>query len=163
MKIDKKSLIEAVINELKRQEIEIENSLRTTRKAAIEAPGAMQSKSDTTKFQMNILSDTLKATLFEKKNAINIMSAFPESQLKLLNHVQIGAIVELQKNKGNIYFYFVLPEGGGIEIEYDTKRITVVTPKTPIVRSLLEKIEGDLVEFKTPTGIIQEIEIISIQ
>ncbi|MEK7635928.1 MAG: GreA/GreB family elongation factor [Patescibacteria group bacterium] len=163
MKIDKKCLIEAVINELKRQESEIENSLKATRKAAIEAPGAMQSKSDTTKFQMNILSDTLRATISEKKNAISILSAFPESQLKLLNSVQIGAIVELQKNKENFYFYFVLPEGGGVEVKYDTKRITIITPKTPIARSLIGKNEGDLVEFKTPTGIIQEIKIISIQ
>jgi len=62
-KVEKKKIIAKVIGRLEAKKAELERSLKETRKAATEAPGFMQSASDTTKSQMNTLAHNFEVAL----------------------------------------------------------------------------------------------------
>lgn len=154
--MDKNTLLEIVIEKLKTEKQDIETGLKTAKQTAVDAPGPMQSHSDTTKFQMNVLFENLKQTLEEKENSINTLISFSKNQPSSLTTVQLGSVVEL-KDSGEIKFYFILPAGGGIKVEKDNKIITAITPQTPLATALQGKNKGDKIKFRT-----KEMEIINI-
>ena len=51
--MNKQKLLQCIIETLAQREKSAKQNLEATRQAAIEAPGAMQSHSDTTKWQMS--------------------------------------------------------------------------------------------------------------
>lgn len=154
--MDKTIILSAVIDELKTEKQEIEAGLKTTKQTAIDAPSPMQSHSDTTKFQMNILADNLKRSLEEKENSINALILFSQNQPNSSSIIQMGSVIELRE-AGSVKFYFILPAGGGIKIEKNNKIITVITPQTPLAAALQGKSKSDKIKFRT-----KELEIINI-
>jgi len=158
--MNKNILLAVVTDKLKKEREEVENQLKITKQAAIDAPGAMQSHSDTTKFQMNSLADTLRQLIKEKEEAIDNLNSFPPDKLNFSSIIQIGSVIEIKEDK-NIKYYFILPVGGGIKIKQNNKIITVITPDTPIVAALQGKKKNDKINFEIE-NIIKEIEIVNI-
>ncbi len=149
--MDKKVILAGILKELEQQRMELQENLDTTKQAAVDAPGAMQSKSDTTKFQMNTLANAMRRSLTDKDQVIHALKDFSASQIKDHDTVQIGAIVEVKEDNGQQLTYFSLTQGGGTEIHHAGKLITVVTPNAPISAFLLGKKKGDTVEFPIPS------------
>lgn len=56
--------------------------------------------------------------------------------------IDLTALVELAANRSHS-FYFIRPAGGGLEVELAGKEITVVTPQSPLGRSLMGKKAGE--------------------
>ena len=154
--MDKNALLAIVIEKLKTEKQEIQAVLNTTKQTAIAAPSPMQSHSDTTKFQMNILANNQKQSLEEKENSINSLISFSQNRLNSSSSIQLGSLIEL-KEVMDLKFYFILPAGGGIKIEKDNKVITIITPQTPLATALQGKNKGDKIKFKT-----KELEIFNI-
>lgn len=71
--MNKKALLASTILELEKQKNNLTASVETTHQIAVEAPGAMQSHSDTTKAQTHILADNLRNLLAEKERAIAVL------------------------------------------------------------------------------------------
>lgn len=65
--------------------------------------------------------------------------------------VRKGTLVTLEFN-GEMTYYFIGPASGGLEVVVDGEEITVMTPDSPLGASLLNKMAGDSVEIKLPSG-----------
>ncbi len=159
--MDKKVILAGILKELEQQRMELQENLDTTQQAAVDAPGAMQSKSDTTKFQMNTLANAMRCSLTDKDQVIHTLKDFSVSQVKDYDTVQIGAIVEIKERDGQWLTYFLLTQGGGTEIHHADRLITIVTPNAPISGFLLGKKEGDTVKFPIPSkpGSVREMTV----
>mgnify|MGYP001590122840 CR=1 FL=1 len=150
--MDKKFLITEIIKELEAQKMQNEISLKATLQAAIEAPGAMESHSDTTKAQMHTLADNLRNSLTEKERAISVLRNLPEDQLQQSEVVQIGSVVEIQESGDKRNSYFVLPEGGGIEVKDEKRCVFVIASRAPLAKVLIGKKKGDSTKLQIPSS-----------
>jgi len=56
--------------------------------------------------------------------------------------IGVGAVITV-KIDGNTMHFFLLKGGGGIEVNYDGKEISVITPESPVGAALLDKKQGD--------------------
>jgi transcription elongation GreA/GreB family factor len=145
----KQKLLQNVIEELRREIKSAEQSFAATKKAAIEAPGAMQSHSDTTKFQMNQLTAEIQKSIYEKNLAIGILQSMANSNLPHNSEkVEVGSLVETLNEYKEHEFYFILPVGGGIKIVDNSKTISVITPQAPLAAALIGKREKDVVKLQ---------------
>lgn len=162
--MNKKLLIAEIIKKLEIEKLQIEMSLKTTLQAAVEAPSAMQSHSDTRKSQMHALADNFRNLLVEKERAISALRNLPESQLQQSEVVQISSVVEVQESGDKQSFYFVLPEGGGIEIKNKKQCIVVVTSRAPFATVLIGKKKGDSIKFQisSDSGKNREMTILNV-
>jgi transcription elongation GreA/GreB family factor len=144
--MDKKALLSLVIKEIEKEKERLGLSLKEAHQAAIDAPGAMQSKSDTTKFQMNLMVDRIKSSIAEKDNAVYLLKRISDS-LSIIKEevVGIGSLVNIERLGGKHNTYFILPAGGGTSIEYEGKLITVISKNAPITSTLLNKKKGDVI------------------
>jgi transcription elongation GreA/GreB family factor len=55
--------------------------------------------------------------------------------------IDVGAVVELE-NDGDCFTYFIGPRSGGLEVAFQRKEITVITPQSPLGENLMGKKSG---------------------
>jgi transcription elongation GreA/GreB family factor len=145
----KQELLQCVINALSEGIKKAERSFATTRQAMIEAPGAMQSHSDTTKSQMSRLAEEIQRSINEKQFALYTLQRMVHAGLPPnVRKVQVGAVVEVLNESKEKEFYFVLPVGGGIKVTDGDKIILVVTPAAPIVAAMIGKQKDQTVKLQ---------------
>ncbi len=139
---------------------EAKKSFESAREAAIAAPGAMQSKSDTTKFQMSRLAESHLNTYQQIQRCVSALREIDLS--KDYQVIRVGAIVKAEENQSKDY-YFILPsECGNQSIELEEQEVIAIAVKSPIVQALLNKKIGDKVDVKVPAG-LRTIRIIEIE
>ena len=61
--------------------------------------------------------------------------------------IDIGALVDVEMD-GETDCYLLLHCGGGSDITVDGKRITVITPESPVGKALMGNIEAGLFSFR---------------
>lgn len=158
--MNKKNLIEKLLANLQKRAEDLKGSFESARQAAIAAPGAMQSKSDTTKFRMSQLADSILSSYQQiQKCIVALKEIDPSKDCKV---IEIGAVVKVEENQSKSY-YFILPSDcGGQSIEFEEQEMNAIGAKSPIAQALLSKKVGDVVSVKVPAGLrifkIMEIE-----
>ncbi len=161
MDIDKKTVLAAVIKELERQKQQQEEAFQTARQTAAEAPGAMQSHSDTTKFQMSLLADKIQESITQKEKTIHTLKTLLESFGEEHHEtIRIGSLIAVQKQDGRHIYYFILPEAGGIEVHESDKAILTITSTTPLANALVGRRSGDRVRLQFAGG--EEIVVLDV-
>lgn len=68
--------------------------------------------------------------------------------------VQVGALVTLVEDGGAERVFFVAPQGG-LATEVDGRRVTVISPSSPLGVAMEELEEGDGFEVDSPRGIVE--------
>lgn len=147
--MEKSKLLKDVINALKKNIESIEKNVETMTQALIDAPGAMQSHSDTTKSQMGHMVDALQKSLSEQSHTLSILQGMTNSSSSIKpGHVKIGTLVEVADDNNEKGLYLILPAGGGMKIGNEDGTVMVVTPRAPIAATIIGKKRGDVTELK---------------
>ena len=145
----KQELLLNVIEQLTQEVKRVEQNLTEVKKAAAEAPGAMQSHSDTTKFQMSQLAGKIQNSINEKISALSVLQKMAHSDFCLDSEkIQIGSLVETLNENREQEFYFILPVGAGIKIINNTKTILIITPQTPLGATLMGKRGEEMIKLQ---------------
>lgn len=159
-KMDKKNLIEKVIMIFQEKAEETKKSFELARQEVIAAPSAMQSKSDTTKFQMSRLAENLFNTYQQIQRCVSSLREIDMS--KEYKAIKIGALVNIEENKSKSY-YFILPSDCGNQIiELERQEVNTIAVRSPIAQALLNKKVGETVNVRVPAG-IRTFRIIEIE
>ncbi|MEJ5057591.1 MULTISPECIES: GreA/GreB family elongation factor [unclassified Pseudomonas] len=61
--------------------------------------------------------------------------------------IEVGALLGLEDEKGREQWLFLAPDAAGLKVDLVGQLITVITPRSPLGKSLLGKFEGDEVEI----------------
>ena len=61
--------------------------------------------------------------------------------------IEVGALLGLEDEKGREQWLFLAPDAAGLKVDVVGQPITVITPRSPLGKSLLGKCEGDEVEI----------------
>ena len=85
-----------------------------------------------------------------KNAAVRSLQSLPDADLVRYDKVVIGSLVEIESlPDGKHEWYFLLPEGGGIEVETETgKSVLVVTVAAPLAENLFNKRVGDTIAMR---------------
>ncbi len=155
----KKELIETLISRLSKKKTKFLESRNNYRKTSNEALSAMQSHSDTTKFQTGKLAENIENQLEKIESIIFALSQLGD---KKSDSVQIGSLVELKENDKHSSLLIVPDGAGGEIIKNNDGTIQIVAIESPLGKTLALKKMGDCVEFEAPSG-IRKIQILDIE
>lgn len=61
--------------------------------------------------------------------------------------IQVGTLLGLEDEQGRQHWLFLAPDGAGLKVQLVGQPITVITPRSPLGKSLLGKFEGDEVDI----------------
>ena len=151
--MDKRGIIKAVLSELERQKSELESGLASARQTALEAPGAMQSHSDTTKSQMHTLAANLEKMIKDKEAAIRYLNDPLNGSPDRNETISNGALIEIQDENNAKKFYLLVPDGGaGVNVNVGNIAVTSLTMRTPLGSALTGKKIGDTAAIQNKAG-----------
>ena len=162
-KLSKKDLLEKVMLLLSENIKKAEKSLIEMNSNINDAPGAMQSHSDTSRFQLTTIVEGMEKAFLEKSKELEILKQFTQGDISGIefNDVKIGSLISIKKHNNLIENYFIIPAGSGIGVVYDDKKIICVTPFSPLGKILLGKKKRESFIY-TIAGRSQNLEILDI-
>ncbi|MBU1178972.1 hypothetical protein KKB69_01370 [Patescibacteria group bacterium] len=147
--MNKEKIIKLAIEKLSSKLKELEEQIQKTEQQRREAPSAMQSWSDTTRFQTEKIIDDLDA---EKGRMIEHADFLKSLVMGEKTKIEPGALVEISRDgQSSFYFISLFPD---LELELDGSFIKFVSVNAPLTKQLLNKKPGDVIE---------EIKILSVK
>jgi transcription elongation GreA/GreB family factor len=158
-KMDKKIIIEKIIKRLKKRLKSLEKSIQETQKAVISAPSAMQSWSDTSRFQFRSQIAKLQPQATQLKNCIKKLQKLDVSRKP--EKAELGVLIKIKKGD-KILFYFICPPGSGAEIlKLNKSQVTAISVNSPLAQKILNKKVGDKIKLEDQKR-FQQISILQI-
>ncbi len=147
--MDKEKLTFAVLKELEKKKFELEGSAENFRKSAGEQSKSIESWSDSSRAQFNMMAGAIR-------NDVKVIESATVFFKNLENNhgevVGIGSLVAI-KDDGQDKFFFIVPEGaGGFVVKVDGKEVLVIASISLIGSVLVGKKTGETAVFSAPGG-----------
>jgi transcription elongation GreA/GreB family factor len=138
---------EKIINLLDEKLGGLKESLKETELSVKQAPTAMESHSDTSRFQFGQVADNLRILIDKLEKVIKEIEKYQSST----ERVGLGSIVKVDKSGKEIYYY-ISSLGLEEQFEIDGKELRVISVGTPIAKSIIGKKIDEIVEMHIPSG-----------
>ncbi|MFO7577489.1 MAG: transcription elongation factor GreAB [Pelovirga sp.] len=144
--MNKDALLQQIIMQLEADHACLLTAARSAHAAAIHEESVPENKYDTHGLEASYIAQgqanrarqiALAATAFRRLRPQTFLPGTP---------IGLAALVELESATANRRLVFLGPAAGGFLLHYEQRKITVITPASPLGRALLGKRVGDLVE-----------------
>src|SRR3989344_4849433 len=125
-------------------------TVKDYQRASNEAEGAMQTRYGTAKEENRDMADTLRLRLAGRSGDISQMATFnlPENP----DEVKPGTLVRLVNGDGSYTNYFIFPNGSGETVTTEEGEVIVISPNTPLAKSMLGRRKGEEFEVSLPSA-----------
>jgi transcription elongation GreA/GreB family factor len=140
-------LVQAIIEHLR---AELESFARAARAAHAEATheqSKAENKYDTRGLEAAYLARGQSKQASEAEQAIKQFEALRIREFTKADPIDVGALVEL-RGRGEPAFYFIGPRAGGVEVLFDEREVTVITPQSPLGQQLFGRKAGEQVQIE---------------
>lgn len=138
----KKKVLDEVVMVLKKELASLEKALGDSSAAATDPGSKAEGKYDTRSLEMSYLAAGQARQAEALVGQIEILQRFQVVDFEMSDAVALGALLELDQ-EGEWNWYFLLPTGGGIELEVEDCQITTLTPESPLYEQLDGKRIGE--------------------
>jgi transcription elongation GreA/GreB family factor len=145
--LKKSSLREAILAHLGRELALQIGAAQMARDEAISEESRAENKYDTHSQEAAYLAEGQARIANEIDASIAHYTALPLPEFAPGDPVALGALVELENNRGASNWYFLGPRAGGIELQLNGQTVLVVTPQSPLGGALLGKRAGQHVQL----------------
>jgi transcription elongation GreA/GreB family factor len=129
--------------------IDLRTRLERLAKAAMDAhaaatdPGSKaESKYDTRSLEESYLATGQARQVQELAETLRVFEKIRPTVFSQSDEIGSGALVELERGAEKLFF-LLMPNAGGMEIIYQEKEITLLSPESPLYRALVGKKAGD--------------------
>lgn len=159
--MDKTHLLNSIITQLENEVATLTAAAQTSFDNATDEESRAESKYDTRSLETSYLASGQARLAVEAQESL---SRFKNLSLKSFDPddlIALSAVVEVL-SKGKANYYFLGPSNGGLEVNQQGKTIMIITPQSPLGKSLMGKKQGD--SFEVQIGRNQEFHtIVAVQ
>ncbi len=149
---DKAAVLSSIQARLKADLDDVTGSQLQIIAGATHSESRAENDKDTRALESTYLARGLARRVGQLREAVAQMAVLQIREFGTEDPVALGAVVELQADDGEARCYFLAPAAGGMELKIGDREVQVVTPSSPIGRSILGKHVGDEVDVRTPQG-----------
>jgi transcription elongation GreA/GreB family factor len=150
--IDKARIFALLEARLREQLESATASQRMTEQGVTHEESRPENDKDTRAIEASYLARGQAQRVAELSDALGRLNSIAVRNASPGDPAALGRLVEVEDDAGSAW-YFVAPAGGGLRLEADGFRCTVVTSDSPVGRALLGRRVGDDVDIKTPQGV----------
>jgi transcription elongation GreA/GreB family factor len=139
--MSKAQLIKLVVAKLSESLGVLEKAARASHAEATHESSKAENKYDTRGIEAAYLAGGQARQAKEILDSIKLYQALTTKNFAPDEPIDLTALVELDAD-GACSTYFIGPRNGGLEIKYQRKEITVITPQSPLGQNLMGKKAG---------------------
>jgi transcription elongation GreA/GreB family factor len=144
--IDKKKIVEKLIENLQNELREVEGAAKSTRDLATQDDLKSEGKYDTRAIEASYLASAQQKRVEEIKIDIQMLE---EIEIQNSKNLQMGSLALIEHN-GNQRYYFLTTTAGGTMLAVDDLTILVISVFSPLGNSALGLEAGESFEVETP-------------
>ena len=144
--IDKNLILEKLIENLRRELVEVENAAKSTKDLVTADDLKSEGKYDTRAIEASYLASAQLKRVEEIKTDIQMLE---EIELVKSHKIQMGSLVLLEYNGAKRY-YFLTSTSGGTILTIDGNSILVISVFSPLGNEALGLQRGESFEIETP-------------
>ncbi len=146
--MNKPHLIEQIIAALDAELLRYAQAAREAQAGATDEQSRAENKYDTRGLEASYLAHGQSRQALETAQAREQLATLAVRDFRPDEPAGVGAIVQLESG-GERSWYFLAPAAGGTEILQAGEEVLVLTPQSPLGRSVLGKRRGDRIEAGT--------------
>ncbi|PWI32341.1 transcription elongation factor [Vibrio albus] len=129
--------------------------------AATDEETVPEHKYDTLALEASYLAHGQAVRVQECEEDIRQYQALPIKDFEENSKISLGALVKLIDEDDKEKYFFLGPCAGGVTFVFDSKDITIVTPKAPLGKAMLGKQIGDEIGFSIGSkAVCYEVDVI---
>jgi len=156
--MNKQDIINLFITQLEANISVAQQAVKVSRDTATHMDCLGSSKYETMGTEASYLAKGQGERLLELQHALAYFKQLkPESS----KSIQLTSLVVLEDENGKSQSLLIAADAGGLKISYDEQIVTVITPQSPLGKSLMNKTVGDAIELKF-TGKTRCFEVIDV-
>ncbi len=142
LKMNKAKLTKQIAASLRESLVILENAARASHAEATHESSKAENKYDTRGLEAAYLAGGQARQVKEIMASIELYESLATRAFVPNEPVDLTALVELSAD-GVSSLYFIGPKNGGLDIKHERNEITVITPSSPLGRSLMDKTAGE--------------------
>lgn len=147
--MEKQNISKKLLVQLEERQASLLKNYETYKQASIDAPGAMESHSDTSKVEFGNLASNIAKEMEDTNKLIKLVQNISDEKGE---SIELGSFAKIEEN-GKTFHFYIVPEGaGGQKIDLDDDFIQTVSVDSLIGKVLLSKRVGEEVELIVPAG-----------
>lgn len=141
----KDGLLEKIRAELRRRFDRLTKAAREAHAAATDPGSKAEGKYDTRSLEASYLAAGQARQVDELAADVELFDKLVLSDFGMEDEISAGALVEVEMN-GASAWYLLAPGAGGLELEWNGREITLLTPSSALYRTLLGMRSGESAE-----------------
>ncbi len=131
---NKDAILKQVVSNVRDNLHKVQESVKSTKQRANDAPGAMVSHSDTSKSQLDNLAAGLNVRAYGLEVELRDLEGFSAHDN---SNVAMGALVKIEDSDGeNLRHCYVLPAGAGTTVEKGKGLVNIITTSAPLFNAM---------------------------
>lgn len=124
-----------------------QRAAQTAYETATHEENIAENKYDTLGLEASYLAAGQAKRVEEIKQALALCQSMQLRAFDDQRGIEIGALLGLEDENGRQQWLFLAPDAAGLKVGVVGQPVTVITPRSPLGKSLLGKFEGDEVEI----------------
>lgn len=153
MRASKAQVLRALLERIEADVEALTTSQQSAQASATHPEARAEHAKDTRATETSYLARGLADRVQALRDAATAVGSIEPVDLPNGAQIALGALVGIEDEAGTKTRYFIAPAGGGVELDFESGAIRVVTPRSPLGRSLLGRCVGDEIELRTPRGV----------
>ena len=147
MIMNKHTVHQLIIDKL-RVDLDIaERAAQTAYETATHEENIAENKYDTLGLEASYLAAGQARRVEEIRQSLTLCLNLPLRAYDDQRGIEVGALFGLEDQNGREQWLFLAPDAAGLKVDLVGQLITVITPRSPLGKSLMGKFEGDEVEI----------------
>ena len=145
--MDKATLLQRIVATLEHDMEALRRAAQTAYETATAEENIAENKYDTLGLEASYLAAGQAKRVEEIKQALALCQNMPLRAFDDQRGIEVGALLGLEDENGRQQWLFLAPDAAGLKVDVVGQPVTVITPRSPLGKSLLGKFEGDEVEI----------------
>ncbi len=137
-------LLSQVLSKVRVEHAALAKALQDSSAAATDPDSKAEGKYDTRSLEMSYLAAGQAQQAEALAKTLGQLERWQIPDFAITDAVDLGALVEVEKD-GEWNHFFLLPAGGGVELEEEGLQVTTLTPESPLYSQLAGKRIGEVV------------------
>ncbi|QDK38021.1 GreA/GreB family elongation factor [Bdellovibrio sp. NC01] len=159
--MDKLKFIEHVRSQLLKDMAVLKEAARATAEAATHEESKPENEYDTRGLEASYLAGAQSKRIVETEELLVIYKHLEPKMFGPNDPISATALVQVELNDKKMFF-FLMPKGGGLNIDFEGQRIQTITPNSPLGEALLGLKVGQVAIVEKGDQVL-EYEILSVQ
>ncbi|MDG0816406.1 GreA/GreB family elongation factor [Bdellovibrio svalbardensis] len=159
--MDKQKLINHIRQQLMNDLAILKEAARVTAEAATHEESKPENEYDTRGLEASYLAGAQSKRIVDTEELLVLYKHLEPKSFGPQDPISATALVEVDLND-KVFFLFILPKGGGLNIEFEGQRLQTITPNSPLGEALLGLKAGQVALVERGNQVL-EYEILSVQ